>query len=214
VLGMLREIDSREILEGTNGHDEVLALEGELGEAKNAIDAIATELDTHGESSRLYARLRAKETRETELLELLAAARRKAANPLSTNWGEVQSLAKVVQRARKHGDNDTLLRLWTALRSVIETILLLVVPVAGKRVRLAAVQIWFVGGKHRDYLILHKEGIGGSAGSRPAQRRCDSIASVADTDDLDLRRREDAEALAGVLVEMDLQGFATEERRF
>jgi hypothetical protein len=42
----------------------------------------------------------------------------------------------------------------------------------------------------------------------------ESLANVADAEDLDLRRREDAEALEVVLGEMDSAEIQTEERQF
>jgi DNA invertase Pin-like site-specific DNA recombinase len=204
VLEMLREIDPREILEGLNGHDEVMALEGELGEVKKAIDLIVADMDAHGESSRLMARLRAKEVRETELLELLAAANQKAANPLSASWGEMQSLAKMTAKARKRGDEDTLLRLRTALRRTIESIILLVVPVPGKSARIAAVQAWFIGGTHRDFIILHKSGTGGIVGTRPSQWWAGSLADASKLGSLDLRRREHVRQMERLLQSIDV----------
>jgi hypothetical protein len=116
----------------------------------------------------------------------------------------MQSLALVAHNARKRGDADTLLRLRTALRRTVESMYVLVVPRAGSRLRLCAVQCWFYGGKHRDFLILHKAGTGGSVGARPASWWARSLASVTDPAELDLRRREDALALEEELMEMDM----------
>ncbi|HTU22990.1 MAG TPA: recombinase family protein [Gemmataceae bacterium] len=212
ILGWLREVNPREILEGVNGHDEVMVLEGELGEVEAAIASIEADLDAHGESPRQYARLRAKEARLAELNELLKPARQRAANPLSVAWGETQSLLKTYRAAQKRDPEDAGLRLRGALRRIIESISLLVV-VRGAT-RLAAVQMWFTGGHHRDYLIEHKAATRGVAGSRQPQRWRVSLSDVADVDDLDLRRREDAEALAIVLERLNLAELESEERRF
>src|SRR5262249_37350206 len=113
------------------------------------------------------------------------------------------------------------LRLQAALRRIVEEIRLLV----GKRGRdrLAAVQIWFAGGqkhrdyliqKHRDYLILHRPPKGNAAPRTEGGRWGDSLVSAAAVEELDLRRVEDAAALAEVLGEMDLDEFTTDARRF
>jgi hypothetical protein len=204
VLSMLREIDPRAILEGVNGHGELIALEDEKGQLENSMATIAADLDANGESPVLYARLRAKEARLKILnLELLPAARQKAANPLSAAWGEMQSLVKVVGEARSRGDQDTLLRFRAVLRRVVDSIWLLIVPRG--RNRLCAVQIWFQGAeRHRDYLILHKPPMANPKTLTLGSWYCGSLADIADPRELDLRRPEDAQALEAEFLELDL----------
>jgi DNA invertase Pin-like site-specific DNA recombinase len=153
ILSKLREIDPRDILTDANGHDEVMALEGELGQIESDIATLNAELDAHGESPTLYARLRKKETRQSELNKQLAEARQKAANPLSAGWAEMQSLLEVIEKATD--PDDARLRFRTLLRRIVEGIWLLVVPAGIDR--LALVQIWFKGSEQfRSYIILHR----------------------------------------------------------
>jgi DNA invertase Pin-like site-specific DNA recombinase len=197
VFALLREIDPREILEGVNGHDELMALEGELTDVESSVLALEAELDARGESPVLFRRLRQKEARQAELVKLLAEARQRAAHPLSASWGEARSLLEAIDTAPD--PEDVRVRLRGALRRIIESVWLL--PVPRGRDRLCAAQIYFSGGeRHRDYLIYHKAAGGGRKGSWWAK----SLASVADPDDLDLRRREDAAALEQQLAEVDL----------
>jgi DNA invertase Pin-like site-specific DNA recombinase len=165
VLSQLREIDPKDILEGTNGHDEVMALEGELGQVEDAIEAIVLDLDTHGESPRQYARLRQKEARKKELVELLADARRKAAQPLSAAWGGAKTLLAVLDRATN--PKDARLRLRAALRRVVESMWMLVVTRGIDR--LAHVQVRFEGGAFRTYLILYRPARGNARRTLPAR---------------------------------------------
>jgi hypothetical protein len=74
--------------------------------------------------------------------------------------------------------------------------------------RLAAVQVWFTGGAHRDYLILRRAATGGAVGDRPAQWWARSFADVAAPGDLDLRRPADARRLERVLAAVPLDGLA------
>jgi DNA invertase Pin-like site-specific DNA recombinase len=202
VLMKLREIKATDILEGTNGHNEVTALEGEEGQLRAALAAISAELDEHGESPTLYARLRAREARLVEVTRLLAEAKQKAANPLSSAWGEMQTLLEVIESAPDPDDARTRLR--TLLRRVVESIWLLVVPRG--TIRLAAVQIWFHGGnKHRDYLILHRPPKANASARTEGGYICRSLASLAGDLDLDLRKKEHTEELLAVLSSASIQ---------
>src|SRR5262249_54735086 len=145
--------DPQEILNGDQGPDESLVLAGEMDRIENAIAAIAADLDAHGESPTLYRRLREKEAEKAALAPRLAEAKQKASHPLSASWGEAQSLLSVMDSAPD--PQDSRLRLRSLLRRMIDSIWLLVVPRGHDR--LAAVQIWFAGGKRcRSYLMLHK----------------------------------------------------------
>jgi DNA invertase Pin-like site-specific DNA recombinase len=205
VLSHLKEIDPREILTGVNGHDNVLALEGEQGELETAIAAIGAELDARGESPLLYSRLRAKEARLTEVVKELTAAQQRAANPLSASWGEMKSLLEALTKAPDV--EDARLRLRAALRRIVEGIRLLVVPRG--RDRLAAVQIWFAGAKrHRDYLIYYRPTRFNGKVSYAGGWRSRSLAGVVRPGELDLRKREHAEDLAARLAGLDMQTLA------
>jgi DNA invertase Pin-like site-specific DNA recombinase len=197
VLSRLREIDPHEILNGDHGPDETLALGAELAEVESSIASIVAEMDENGDSPALFRRLRQKEARQAELVRLLADAREKAAHPLSESWGQTQSLIDALNNAPDQV--DARLRLRPALRRIVDTIYLLVVPRG--RVRLAAVQVWFAGGKrHRDYLIHFRAAGYCDKGGWSAH----SLADVVRADDIDLRQAADAATLAGALRVLDL----------
>ncbi|HEY7327954.1 MAG TPA: recombinase family protein [Gemmataceae bacterium] len=200
ILKHLREIKAKDILEGTNGHNEVMALEGEETELRSDIAKISADLDAHGESPTQYARLRAREARLGEVTKLLAEARQKAANPLSSAWGEMQSLLEVIDSAPD--PNDARTRLRTLVRRVVGSIWLLVVPRG--RDRLAAVQLWFSGGeKHREYLILHQPPIANASARTDGVRVSGSLDIIAEPFDLDLHRRDHAAKLETILMKLD-----------
>src|SRR5262249_21750015 len=126
ILSKLREVNPRELLGRDEGPDELKALENEFAAVQSAIKAIEADLDAHGESRTLYRRLREKEARQAELAKLLDAAQQKAANPLSEAWGEFRSLTDALDAAPDL--HDARLRLRSALRRVVDSIWLLVVP--------------------------------------------------------------------------------------
>jgi DNA invertase Pin-like site-specific DNA recombinase len=203
VLSCLREINPRDILNGDDGPDETQVLAGELAAVESSISSLVADLERHGDSPALYQRLRQKEARKAELVPLLAAAREKAAHPLSEAWGEAQTLAEAIDQAPD--PEEARLRLRSALRRIIDSVWLLVV-VRG-RDRLCAVQIWFTDGKrHRDYLLRHHQAVANRWARRPAETEVLSSADVAGLGPLDLRRPEDVAELEAALLALDLDG--------
>jgi DNA invertase Pin-like site-specific DNA recombinase len=200
VLSCLREIDPHEILNGDDGPDETLALAGQLAGVEARIGELEAEL-LKGEVAAVVRVLRQLEERKRALAEELAEARLKAANPLSEAWGEAHSLLEAIGQAAD--PKDARLRLRSALRQIIDSIWLLVVPRG--RDRLCAVQIWFADGKrHRDYLILHRPPKANKAARVEGGWWARSLASTVKAGDLDLRKRDHAKrlekALAGAVL--------------
>jgi DNA invertase Pin-like site-specific DNA recombinase len=192
----LLDIDPKEILKGVNGHNEVMVLQGEFGEVESAIAAIAADLDAHGESPTLYARLRAKEKRRAELVKLLREAQQKAANPLSDAWGQLQALL-----GTEEGNEEERMRLRGILRRTVEEIQVLIVRRGVDR--LVAVQVWFAGAeRYRDFLIYYRPARGNVTKKTPARWWARSLKDIAGG--ADLRNREDALAYEAELLERDL----------
>lgn len=196
VLSMLREIDPAEVLGEEKGPDEVSALSGELGAVEAEIAKLEADLDRNGLSDALARALRRKEARKAELVPLLKAAEQKAATPLSAAWGECKSLLGAIEEAPDLVEARTRLR--AAIRRVVESAWLLTVPLA--RDRLAAVQLWFHGGRCRSYVIRHRPGFANAAARRESSWQAWSLAEAGLSDAIDLRDREQAERLAAALV--------------
>src|SRR5207302_715025 len=98
---------------------------------------------------------------------------------------------------------DARLRLRSALRRIVDSIWLLVVPRG--QTRLFAVQVWFAEGKrHRDYLILHQAAKANGRTRTEAYWRACSLSEVIQPGALDLRKREDAARLETGLLALDL----------
>jgi DNA invertase Pin-like site-specific DNA recombinase len=199
ILSRLREIDPKEILGGNGIHDEVARLEAELTALDSRIALLERELAS-GDVPSIARVLRGLEPSRKEVAEKLSIARQKAANPLSASWGEAQSLVEVLDSAPD--PVDVRLRLRSAIRRIVESMQVLIVPRG--RDRLAWVQIWFAGkDRRRDYLILHRPPKANASGRTPG---CVKVLSKPQlTAPCDLRRPEDAAQLESDLRKLDLE---------
>jgi DNA invertase Pin-like site-specific DNA recombinase len=195
VLSALKEINPQEILNGGPGPDESLVLAGELARVEAKIDELASEL-RDGDVKALAKVLRELEAEKAALAGKLAEARQRAAHPLSETWGEAQTLLETLAAAPD--PRDVRLRLRAALRRMVEVIMLLVVRRGATR--LCAIQIWFAGGRRRDYLIMHIA----PGRYRPGGWWARSLAEVVPPGDLDLRRPEHVAELVEALEAIDL----------
>jgi DNA invertase Pin-like site-specific DNA recombinase len=203
VLSLLRELDPAEVMGEDTAPSEVKTFTTELDNVQAELAELAAYLEAHGFSLTLGQRVTALESRKAALVEQLAEASERAATPLSTAWADAQSLASLLENAPN--PDDVRVRIRTALRRIIDNVLLLVVSRGLDR--LAACQVWFSGGKRRrDYVIFHRHSRRCRGERIPAQWWARSLAEVAKPGDLDLRRRADAKKLEKALSELDLFG--------
>jgi DNA invertase Pin-like site-specific DNA recombinase len=209
ILGRLREIDPREILpEGSRAADRVLVLTGKLADVEGRVEALKAKM-VENDIAPLVDVLRTLESNREKLAGDLAEAQREAASPLSGAWGEARSLLDTIAAAAD--PNDARVRLRGAIRRIVESVWCLFITRVGNpkyegkvgRIRLAAVQFHFAGGAHRDYLIVHRPAHGNAAAKRGAVTEVMTFAKPA-AGHLDLRKRKDAEKLAGELERMEL----------
>jgi DNA invertase Pin-like site-specific DNA recombinase len=202
VLSELREIDPREILPGDGTAARVLTLAGRLADAEGRLAKIQARM-TEGDEDcgALVAVLRQLEAKRAAAAAELAQARREAASPLASAWGEYGSLADALDNAPDPA--DARVRLRAALRRMVEEIYCLFVVNGAWRA--AAVQVYFAGGARRDYLILHRSAKANQSGCfRPEETSVRSFADVAlAADDMDLRKPAHAKRLAKALSSLD-----------
>jgi DNA invertase Pin-like site-specific DNA recombinase len=199
VLSMLAEIDPQEIIGPNAVGNEVMVLSGELATVEGRIAELEAELTT-GDVPSLARALRALEERKRDLMARLADKRAKAAHPAAESWGECRSIVSVLEKASD--PEEVRLRLRSVLRRIVSEIWLLVVPKG--MTRLAAVQVYFQGGKRRDYLIMHRPAHHSFGGRKEAQWSCRSLATVSTPGELDLRTRDHANRLEKTLATIDL----------
>jgi hypothetical protein len=193
----LEEIDPHEILNGDTGPDETLALSGELAEVEARIAAVEKEL-LAGDVATLVRVVRQLEIRQRELTEKLAEARQRAAHPLSESWGEVQSLLDVPDT------EDNRLRIRAALKGIVNTIALLVVPRG--RDRLCLAQIWFNDRmRNRAYVMFHQTTKANGAARTEGEWAVRSWLEVTGEHDPDLRRKKDVMQAEKILTSLDMK---------
>jgi DNA invertase Pin-like site-specific DNA recombinase len=201
ILSQLREIDPHEILNGESGPDESLALAGELAGVEGELADAKAFMDAKGFSAAIGERIMDLEAKKRDVSERLAEARQRAAHPLSECWGECMTILDALDSAPD--PQDARLRLQSMLRRIVESIQLLVVPRG--RDRLAAVQIWFVGGeRHRDYIVYHRPPKANASARQPGRCWTASLAA-ASAGPIDLRRKQDVIKLGPMLAHVNLE---------
>jgi DNA invertase Pin-like site-specific DNA recombinase len=205
ILSRLREIDPREILPRDDRLDETLSLSGRLAAVEGKITTVTAQMVANPDVEGLVSVLRSLEAEKREVAERLAEARRNAATPLGEAWGQCRSLLDAMDDAADQG--EARVRLRAAMRRTINGIWCLFIGRGSWRV--AAAQVYFAGGAHRDYLILRRPAHGG--GTCPAPRRAETLlvrsfasAGVAAEGELDLRKPAHARRLERVLLSLDL----------
>jgi DNA invertase Pin-like site-specific DNA recombinase len=136
---------------------------------------------------------------QREVMERLVEAQQESASPFAEAVGQLRTVGRAL--ADDSGEENRL-RCRAAVRRVVESVWCLFTP--GRGLRLAAVQVWFKGGAHRDYLVTTRPGMANKNMSRPSQWRVESFADAGVKGGLDLRDRGDARALEKLLVRLDL----------
>jgi DNA invertase Pin-like site-specific DNA recombinase len=209
VLSLLREVRAADVLGEDKAPAALATLLAEQAGVEAEYGQVKEYLDTQGFGKALADRLAVLEARLGELKVRVNEASRAVAHPAAAAWDEAQTLADALDGADDPDDLRTRLR--TALRRVVEGIQVLVV-VRGK-VRLAAAQLFFVGGTCRSYLIMHQHATRGAVGERPESWWARSLASVIKSGDLDLRDRVQAAELEKTLVAAAQAGPGQPRRR-
>ncbi|VTU02437.1 site-specific recombinase : Site-specific recombinase OS=Rhizobium fredii (strain HH103) GN=SFHH103_03916 PE=4 SV=1: Resolvase: Recombinase [Gemmataceae bacterium] len=200
VLSCLREIDPREVLPDHDAAaDRAAVLAGRHAELEARVAEIQAQLVAGGHLAPLVEVLRQVDAERDRVGLELAAARRESAAPLSAAWGEARGLVDAVETAADPTEARTRLR--AAVRRIVEGVWCLFV--ARGPVRLAAVQVWFAGGAHRDYLVARHAGHGSQSSKRPPRWWVRSFADAGADLGLDLRERADAKKLDRLLARVD-----------
>jgi DNA invertase Pin-like site-specific DNA recombinase len=208
VLGQLREVDVKEITEDDDGDTaaRVVELAGQLAEVESRTATLQAELESGRQEVRAAVDvLRKLEERRDALNGELARARAEANNPQAEAWGECHTLTDAL--ARSPDQDETRLRLRAVIRRVVKEVQCLFVA-PRPRFRIAAVQVWFAGGRpHRDYLIADRSGAGNANGKRTGEWVVRSLALPGAEEEFDLRRREDIRDLERFLERADPAAF-------
>jgi hypothetical protein len=201
VLQLLKEVKPGDVLP----RDKIVlstvdVLRAKLANIRKDIDLLHADLRT-GYSKHLSAVLREHEAEEEEVAGQLQDELAKSARPAEKAMKEFRTLSDMI---KKEGD-PARLRIRPVLRGFIEEAWVLFVR--RDTHQLAAVQLFFQGGAHRDYLLAYQPARFRHSGKRWSR----SLADILDDDTMDLRRREDALALEESLRELDLAKLENRE---
>jgi DNA invertase Pin-like site-specific DNA recombinase len=207
ILSCLREIDPREILPHNSEADKTLVLSGKLAQLEARIAKLRSKLRTDPDIDALVEVIRELETERKTVVQDLAHARQEAAAPLAEGWANCRSLLEALDKAPDQ--TEARIKLRSAIRRIVNRVWCLFVARGAQR--LAAIQVWFTGGAHRDYLVLYRAGTGGAVGTRPARWSVRSLASAAVPGKLDLRKSEHAKRLEATLTALDLTALGDDE---
>jgi hypothetical protein len=209
VCSLLKEIDPGEVLGEDEAPAALATLLAEQAGVQAEYDQARELLDGGTVSKALAEHLKKLEARLEELKGKVAEADRAAAHPAAEAWGEARGLMGLIDGAPD--PDDVRVRLRTVLRRTIEEIRVLFV--ARGRVRLAAVQMHFVGGACRSYLIIHKHALHGAVGNRPESWEARSLVGKVTAGGLDLRDPAQALDLEQVLLTADLDAAQADSGR-
>ncbi|HVK16577.1 MAG TPA: recombinase family protein [Fimbriiglobus sp.] len=211
ILSRLKEIDPAEVLPFRDGGGSVVVLTDKLTTIVGRIARIQAALGDD-EVEAAVRKLRELEAEKKTVTEELAVVQAEVAAPPAGAWGECRSLVDALATATDVVDTRTRLR--SALRRTVEGIWCLFMRRG--RDRVAAVQVRFVGGHHRDYLIFFSPAWASGSLSRPATCRVSSAAIPALAGQLyfDLRNLRHVGIMTAVLaktpLEVLLPGFGSE----
>ena len=205
IVSLLREIDHRHILPGNRKSEELAVKSGELKRVESRLAEVGDALlDGSGNVKVLAQAAQKLEDRKKELAAQVSVLRREVAHPQSESWGAAQSLMAALDSAPD--PEAARLRLRAEVRRVITEIWVLVVPRG--RDRLAAVQVYFDGDGHRDYLIFARSARAGYGKRREPYTWAKSLPPELARSVLDLRIPKQAELLAARLEVIDLEALS------
>jgi DNA invertase Pin-like site-specific DNA recombinase len=204
ILGLLREVNPADVLPKQQQGKPSTAdtLRAKLANIRATISGLQADLK-EGYSKALAAVLRDREQEEETVAGLLQDELAKNVRPAERAWQELPGLVDLIE---KYGD-EARLRIRSVLRAIVEEMRLVLVR-RGSRL-LCGVQVFFAGGAVRHYLLVYRMACPG----RPRSWWCRSLASThIGADDIDLRRKDHAAALAEELQEMDLDELETGDK--
>jgi hypothetical protein len=193
VLSLLREVDPREVLGQADGPDEVMVLEGRLRTTEDNVAAVNAALDKHGESPEMLARLAKRAAERDRAAAELAAARARAAHPLSESWGEAKTLLEALKGKKAR------LRFRAVVRRLVKEARVLVVQ-RSRQDRVAAAQFYFAGGACRSYVIFSRTHCGSGKHRKAPRWRAWSFAEAGLSEAVDLRQAEHSRRLEATLA--------------
>lgn len=203
VLSRLVEVKVEDIDPGAPTVNRVEALAARLAELEGLSAKWRVKMDRPELVDVVADKLAAIESERKGVAARLAEAQRETASPLSEAIGNL----RVVGRSLADDNSpENRTRCQAAIRRAVESVWCLFTP--GRGLRIAAVQVWFKGGRQRSYVIAHRPaGKVGYKGRtvRPEWTWVESFADAgAGPDGIDLRTPADVRLVEKFLGTLDL----------
>jgi len=196
VLKCLREINPSAVLPpAETGPSRADAIRAKLTNCRQDIASIKKELEA-GYSKGLADVLRKMEATEEVAVNELQDELARTARPLARSWEECPTLIDAIRQSPD--PERARLKLRAALRAIVETAYVLIVPRGSWR--LVAVQFYFTGGSTRSYLIAHQ-----TAGFRRAGGMSPPLSFAdAGLPSIDLHKTADVKKVERLLLRLEL----------
>jgi DNA invertase Pin-like site-specific DNA recombinase len=188
ILSELAELKPRDVLPAVRGKPSREAvLRAKLKNVRADMAGLQADL-REGYSKAIAMALREKEAEEIKLADQLQDELARSVRPAARAFAEVPGLVEMIRTA---ADPDAVrLKLRVALQQTVESIHVLIVPIGA--VRLCVVEVRFMGGWVRSYLVYHRS----AANQRPALTWIQSYRDDLIDDIYTLTNREHVERVA------------------
>lgn len=194
LISQLQELAAADLFENPTAA-EIQTLEGQIGDVERRLKAALAQFEDDPESPVWASQVSKYDREQRALAAELQEARQRFANPVPAAWAEALDLMR--------RENPTRLR--QTLLVTVEGVWCVFVR-RGHGVKVAAAQVFFVGGQCRDYLILSERPQGRNARKKTGRYVCFS-RKEAIPGEFDLRNPEHAKAMADALADVDLARF-------
>jgi DNA invertase Pin-like site-specific DNA recombinase len=190
LLRRLCELEASELFDDPNAK-QVSEVTNRLHDVEKRLSVAVAKFEADPESPTWADRVSQYDQEKRSLVRQLNEAQRAAAQPLSVRWSE----ARALMLAEEEPD-----RLRAALLATISGVWC--VFVRRGIIQLAAVQVWFNEGSHRDYLIAYRRPVAGRT-RQEAVKKARTLADLVKLGPLDLRQKQHAERLEKALLSID-----------
>lgn len=190
ILTALSEVKVSDIApESGSAAARVEAMRGQLADVESLTAKWRSKMDDPNTVDVVSAKLSELAAKGKAIAAELAEAQREASSPFAESWGAARAAGKGLE---DDNSDEARERYRAALRRTVENIWVLLMPAKDASIRIAAVQIWFTTGAHRDYLIGYKPG----RGKQQSEAIEPQSFAAAGLPDIDLRDPEQAKRYA------------------
>jgi hypothetical protein len=204
LLASLVEVKVEDVRPGNGAASKVEALSARHGELEVLIGKWRAKMDRPELVDVVADKLAELRNEQRDVAARLAEAQREAASPFSEAWGQFKTAG---QALAEDGSDDNRERCRTAIRRVVESVWVLIIPGRpGYGLRVCAVQVFFKSGVCRHYFIACKPPMSNGKKRVEGQVWSKSLAEVTGADDFDLRDRSQVAGLEAALAAIPLGG--------